>query len=91
MTKRVTEARPYGSGLDVMVHARFSAVLAAKLADLARAWGISMSETIRRLVEEAVREHGGSAPAGVLERGGAINGQSRRGNDGSQRIAEDSG
>jgi macrodomain Ter protein organizer (MatP/YcbG family) len=39
-----------------MVHARFSAVLAAKLADLARAWGISLSETIRRLVEEAVRD-----------------------------------
>ena len=53
MTKRATEARPYGSGLDVMIHARFSAALAAKLAKLAAAWGVSLSEALRRLVEDA--------------------------------------
>ena len=51
MTKRATEARPYGSGLDVMVHARFTPKLAAKLAKLAAAWGVSLSEALRRLVE----------------------------------------
>ena len=53
MTKRATEARPYGSGLDVMVHARFTPKLAAKLAKLAARWELSLSETIRRLVEGA--------------------------------------
>ena len=56
MTKRdarATEARPYGSGLDVMIHARFTPKLAAKLAKIASAWGVSLSEALRRLVEDA--------------------------------------
>ena len=53
MAKRDAAARPYGSGLDVSIHARFSAALAAKLAKLAAQWGVSLSEAPRRLVEDA--------------------------------------
>lgn len=56
MTKRdarATEARPYGSGLDVMIHARFTPKLAAKLARMATSTGCSLSATLRRLVEQA--------------------------------------
>jgi len=63
MHKRVgardgTLDRPYGSALDVMIHARFSLELAAKLAKLATAWGVSLSEAIRRLVEATAPESG---------------------------------
>ena len=53
MGRRGAEARPYGENLDVMIHARFSEALAAKLAKLADAWGVSLSEALRRLVEDA--------------------------------------
>jgi len=63
MHKRVgardgTLDRPYGAGLEVMIHARFSPGLAAKLADIASAWGVSLSEALRRLVEATAPESG---------------------------------
>ncbi len=41
-----------------MVHARFTPELADKLVGLARAWGLSLSEALRRLVEAAEPESG---------------------------------
>jgi hypothetical protein len=58
VVKRDAGARPYGAGLDVTVHARFTPELADKLVGLARAWGLSLSEALRRLVEAAVPESG---------------------------------
>ena len=58
MAKRDAGARPYGAGLEVMIHARFSVELAAKLARIASAWGVSLSEALRRLVEATAPESG---------------------------------
>lgn len=58
MARQSAPGRPYGIGLDVMVHARFTPELADKLVGLARAWGLSLSEAIRRLVEAAEPESG---------------------------------
>lgn len=53
VARQSAPGRPYGIGLDVMIHARFSPGLAAKLARIASAWGVSLSEALRRLVEGA--------------------------------------
>ena len=54
MSKQQRESsRPYGAGLDVMIHTRFTGELAAKLRRLAGGAGGSLSEALRRLVERA--------------------------------------